>query len=147
MMGVTPRALAQFARTLDPPPLAVGANCGVGAADLVVSVLEMSGADPQLAVVAKANAGVPRIVGAEVCYSGTAELMGRYARLAADAGARIVGGCCGTACDHLAAMRAALDRTEPGPRPDRERVEAELGPLQAPAADKAPRDARGRRGR
>ncbi len=42
--------------------------------------------------------------------------MADYARLARDAGAKIIGGCCGTSCGHLAAMRQALDDYTPGPR-------------------------------
>ena len=41
--------------------------------------------------------------------SGTPELMADYARIALDAGAKIIGGCCGTTPDHIAAMRRALD--------------------------------------
>jgi methionine synthase I (cobalamin-dependent) len=145
MMGITPQALVAFARSLDPPPLAIGANCGVGASDLVVSVLGLTDGNTGIPVIAKANAGIPRVTGAHVHYSGTPELMARYAGLAADAGARIIGGCCGTGFDHLAAMRAALDAHTPGERPDVARVVSVLGPLQAPAApagDDAPRDRR-----
>lgn len=134
MMGVTPRALMEFAQALDPRPLAIGANCGVGAADLVVSVLGMTEHDAGIPVIAKANAGIPRVSGAHVHYSGTPELMARYVELASDAGARIIGGCCGTGFEHLASMRAALDAHRGGSRPDEARVVELLGPLQAPAA-------------
>jgi methionine synthase I (cobalamin-dependent) len=134
MMGVTPQAVVEFAQTLDPRPLAVGANCGVGAADLVMSVLGLTAHAAGMPVIAKANAGIPRVSGAHVHYSGTPELMARYAELAADAGARIIGGCCGAGFDHLAAMRAALDAHRPGERPDEARVVEMLGPLQAPPA-------------
>ena len=59
---------------------AYGANCGVGAADLLVSILAMSEADPDAALIAKANAGVPHWRGAEIHYSGTPELMERLRR-------------------------------------------------------------------
>jgi methionine synthase I (cobalamin-dependent) len=134
MMGVTPEALVDFASTLDPQPVAIGANCGVGAPDLLISVLGMTARGAGIPVIAKANAGIPRFVEAEICYSGTPELMARYARLAADAGARIVGGCCGTSFAHLAAMGLALRSHRRGPRPDPATVIAELGPLQAPGA-------------
>jgi 5-methyltetrahydrofolate--homocysteine methyltransferase len=80
-------------------------------------------------VVSKGNCGVPQFHGAEIVYSGTPELMARYAVLAADAGARIVGGCCGTTPEHLAAMRAALDQRAPGERPTVESIVAGVGPL------------------
>jgi 5-methyltetrahydrofolate--homocysteine methyltransferase len=72
---------------------------------------------------------VPHFVGTEVVYSGTPELMANYARLAMDAGARIIGGCCGTTPAHLAAMRAAIDAHVPGEPPTLETIIDEIGPL------------------
>ena len=95
MMGLAPAVFARAFEDLTPPPLAVGANCGVGAADLVVSVLAMTEADPDAIVIAKANAGLPQWRDGHLHYSGSPELMQRYIALAIDAGARIVGGCCG----------------------------------------------------
>ncbi len=132
MMGHAPGALAQDLTALDPPPRAIGANCGVGAADLLASILEIAAAVPGAVVVAKANCGVPRVTGDAVVYSGTPELMQDYARLARDAGARIIGGCCGTSPGHLAAMRKALDAHAPRQRPDLATVIAAQGPLVAP---------------
>ena len=86
--------------------------------------------------------------GDKVEYTGTPELMARYAHMAIDAGARIVGGCCGTAPEHLRAMRAALDSHHAGARPTLETVTAAIGPLVAPpneAGDDTPRRGRGRR--
>jgi methionine synthase I (cobalamin-dependent) len=137
MMGVTPEALVEFAQRLDPPPIAIGANCGVGASDLVMSVLGMSAQAAGIALIAKANAGIPQFVGAEIRYSGTPELMADYARLAAAAGARIVGGCCGTGTEHLGAMHDALAHYMGEARPDEATVTARLGALQAPRAKTA----------
>lgn len=130
MMGMLPDAFASFAATLPTAPLAIGANCGVGAADLLVSVLGMG--DAAVPVIAKANAGIPVVQGDQVIYSGTPELMEIYAHLAIDAGARIVGGCCGTTPAHLAAMRRALDAHATGPRPEIAAIVAALGPLVQP---------------
>jgi 5-methyltetrahydrofolate--homocysteine methyltransferase len=134
MMGLAPAAFAELALGFDPEPLAFGANCGVGAADLLASLLAMSAARPEAVLIAKANAGVPQWHGAHIHYSGSPELMGAYAGLAVDAGARIVGGCCGTKPAHLAAMRRALDAHRLGARPSLEEIVAALGPLVAPAA-------------
>src|SRR5580700_6334016 len=68
MMGVAPAPLAELACGFDPPPLAFGANCGVGAADLVMSILAMSQARPEAVVIAKANAGIPQWHGAHIHY-------------------------------------------------------------------------------
>jgi 5-methyltetrahydrofolate--homocysteine methyltransferase len=133
MMGVTPEALVDFAAGLDPAPVAVGANCGVGASDLLVSVLAMTAQHPDRVIIAKANCGVPQWHGDHIHYSGTPDLMAGYARLALDAGARIVGGCCGTSNVHLAAMRQSLDRYQPGERrPDTGQIIEMIGPLVAP---------------
>jgi 5-methyltetrahydrofolate--homocysteine methyltransferase len=134
MMGVAPVALAELVATFEPPPFAVGANCGVGAADLMMSVLAITEAHPEAVVIAKANAGIPQWRGTHIHYSGTPELMASYACLAADAGARIIGGCCGTSPAHLAAMRQAIDRHSKDKRPDEAAVVKALGELVAPPA-------------
>ena len=132
MMGISPASMATSTLGFSPRPHGVGCNCGVGASDLVCSVLAITEAEPGAVVIAKANCGVPRVKGDSVVYTGTPELMAEYARLARDAGARIIGGCCGTSAEHLAAMRNALDRHTPRPRPDVEQVIAALGPLVSP---------------
>ncbi len=129
MMGLAPADLHSVFDGLAVAPLAYGGNCGVGASDLLMAAISMTDAAPGDRIVAKANCGVPRFVGTEIVYSGTEALMGEYARLAADAGVAIIGGCCGTSPSHLAAMRAALDQRVPGPRPDLDRVVATAGPL------------------
>ena len=133
MMGVAPAALGALVEGFDPMPLAYGANCGVGASDLLVAILAMSAAKPDAPLIAKANAGVPQWHGAEIHYTGTPELMQVYAGLAVDCGARIIGGCCGNEPAHVAAMRRGLDAHEGGPRPSIEAIVAALGPLVAPA--------------
>ncbi|MBI3506587.1 MAG: betaine--homocysteine S-methyltransferase [Proteobacteria bacterium] len=138
MMGMQPHALVDFATALIPPPLAVGANCGVGASDLVVSILAMTASLSAIPIVAKANAGIPTVHGDHVHYSGTPETMTRYAHLAIDSGARIVGGCCGTSPVHLAAMRRAIDTHLAGARPARSTVEAQLGALVSPPVEGEP---------
>ena len=134
MMGIAPSAMGEIASEMSPPPVAVGANCGVGASDLLFSVLDMTEAgatseNGNIAVIAKANCGVPRVSGDQVIYTGTPELMGEYAKLAIDSGARIIGGCCGTAPEHLTAMRAAIDEHKKGQRPSLDQVVAATGEL------------------
>jgi methionine synthase I (cobalamin-dependent) len=129
MMGVAPAAFSELVEAFDPAPIAFGANCGVGASDLLAAILGMKSGG---ALIAKANAGVPQWHGAEIHYSGTPELMERYAGLAVDCGARIIGGCCGNSPAHVAAMRRGLDAHATGARPDVEAIVAALGPLVAP---------------
>lgn len=127
MMGLKPDMLESVFEGLSIPPLAIGANCGVGASDVLISVTEMK--DFQNLVVSKGNCGIPKFHGTTISYSGTPELMRDYATLAADAGVRIVGGCCGTTPDHVAAMRYGLDHRTPGPPPTLEDVITKIGPL------------------
>lgn len=148
MMGLAPDALVAVFDGLAVPPVAIGANCGVGASDLLVSVLSMAAGDHRgCAIVAKGNCGIPQFQGTEVVYSGTPELMGRYAVLAADAGARIVGGCCGTSPEHLTAMRHALDARVPGDPPTTDRVVETIGPLSNATPDGAAQPTARRRSR
>ncbi|MEM8749595.1 MAG: betaine--homocysteine S-methyltransferase [Pseudomonadota bacterium] len=148
MMGIAPSELQDIASEMASPPLAVGANCGVGATDLLYSILDMTAdAKSNIAVIAKANCGVPRIAGDEVVYTGTPDLMASYARLAIDAGARIIGGCCGTSADHLAAMRAAIDSHKKGDRPAHQDIIAATGELVNPISSAEPAGAKTSTGR
>jgi 5-methyltetrahydrofolate--homocysteine methyltransferase len=129
MMGLAPSDVAAFAATLAHPPVACGSNCGVGPAETVLTVLNMARAAqrPEL-LVAKGNCGIPQWAGGHICYDGTPELMAAYARRALAAGARIIGGCCGTTPGHLRAMRAALESCDPQAAcPPLEELVAELG--------------------
>ncbi len=130
MMGLSPAELAKMCREATEPPLAFGANCGVGAPDLLAGLLSID--DDALdgaVVVAKANCGIPVFEDGKISYTGTPELMANYARLAFDAGARIIGGCCGTTPIHIVAMRKALDTHAKGARPSLEQVESQLGKI------------------
>jgi len=145
MMGLAPNTLAAQFADLSVEPLAIGANCGVGASDILVSVLEMTGAANP--IVCKGNCGIPKFEGTTITYSGTPELMAKYARLAVDAGARIIGGCCGTSPEHLRAMAESIAGYARGQAPSVESIVATIGPLtnKAPSADGGP-SGRRRRG-
>lgn len=145
MMGVLPNQLGAILAAEPVAPLAQGANCGVGAPDILVTVLEMQGAGAP--IVSKGNCGVPQFVGTEIVYSGTPDLMARYAALAVDAGARIVGGCCGTSPEHLVAMRGAIDAHTPGERPTVEQIVEAVGPLTNALPTAGGGERRGRRNR
>ncbi|MCP4982468.1 MAG: betaine--homocysteine S-methyltransferase [Gammaproteobacteria bacterium] len=120
---------------------ACGTNCGIGASEVVATILNMQACKPEGSadpiLVAKANCGIPEFIDGEIHYNGTPEIMARYAIMARDAGARIVGGCCGTSPLHVAAMRHALDHTAPGPAPGIEDVQRELGEVTAGAQAQA----------
>lgn len=148
MMGLLPKDIHSVVDGLEREPLGVGANCGVGASDILVSLLDMTETKPEATVIVKGNCGIPEFRGSEIFYSGTPELMSDYVRLAVDAGAKIVGGCCGTSFEHLAAMRKALDAHRKESRPTLETIIERIGPLRNKAAkENSPETTEGRRSR
>ena len=109
MMGVTPADYAQFAAEIGLDM--AGANCGVGPAELMDSTQGLIAAGIDIPVVAKGNCGIPQYVDGAIHFHGSPELMAQYALYARDAGATIIGGCCGTTPEHIAAMVSALGST------------------------------------
>jgi 5-methyltetrahydrofolate--homocysteine methyltransferase len=151
MMGLTSADMVKMVGKLPNPPIAFGANCGVGASDLLRTVLGFAAAGPDLPMIAKGNAGIPKYHDGHIHYDGTPDLMADYAVLARDAGATIIGGCCGTMPAHLEKMRAALETRPRGDRPTLENITAAMGGFSSASdgtdgAGPAPRERRGRRG-
>ncbi len=152
MMGVTSAAMAEMVEKLPNPPIAFGANCGVGASDLMRTVLGFASTGTARPLIAKGNAGIPKYHDGHIHYDGTPELMAEYAVLARDAGVQIIGGCCGTMPEHLRAMRAALESRPKGPRPTLDQISEQLGGFSSASdgtgddANAPKRERRGRRG-
>ncbi|HYC38670.1 MAG TPA: betaine--homocysteine S-methyltransferase [Usitatibacter sp.] len=131
MMGVKPADAMRLSKTLPARPIAFGANCGIGPSQLIDSVLGLAqGSEPGDVIIAKSNCGLP-VMGDDmrVRYDGTPEVMATYARFARDAGARIIGGCCGTTATHVRAMAQALAGGRKGAAPTYEEIERKLGPI------------------
>lgn len=147
MMGLHPKDIHGVVDGLGAPAIAVGANCGVGASDILASLLDMTEAKPDATVIVKGNCGIPEFRGSEIYYTGTPELMGDYVRLAVDSGARIIGGCCGTSFEHLAAMRKALDAHQKAERPTVEAIVERIGPMRNKLASESGAEAAGGEGR
>lgn len=152
MMGVTSSSMAEMVERLVNPPIAFGANCGVGASDLMRTVLGFAATGTERPIIAKGNAGIPKYHDGHIHYDGTPELMAEYAVMARDAGVRIIGGCCGTMPEHLRAMRVALESRPKGNRPSLEVIQAKLGGFSSASdgtgddAGAGRRERRGRRG-
>ena len=152
MMGLTSAAMADMVAKLPNPPIAFGANCGVGASDLLRTVLGFAAQGADRPLIAKGNAGIPKYHDGHIHYDGTPELMAEYAVLARDAGVRIIGGCCGTMPEHLVAMRAALESRPKGERPSLEMITMALGGFSSASdgtgdtSGEPKRERRGRRG-
>jgi methionine synthase I (cobalamin-dependent) len=106
MMGVSPEQAveAMVAWGAD----AVGGNCGNGPDELVPVIEKMRTVDPEAVLVAKSNAGMPELVDMRAVYRADPPSMAAYGVQLHEAGARIVGACCGSSPDHLRAMHAAL---------------------------------------
>ncbi|MGR3757619.1 MAG: betaine--homocysteine S-methyltransferase [Tranquillimonas sp.] len=133
MMGLTSAGMVEMVEKLKiDKPLAFGANCGVGASDLLRTVLGFAAQGAERPIIAKGNAGIPKYVEGHIHYDGTPTLMADYAELARNCGATIIGGCCGTTPDHLRHMREALETRPKGPRPTLDEVTARLGAFSSP---------------
>jgi len=107
LLGDTP---AQVARALHASGAdVIGVNCSSGPAQLLRILQLMRRAVPDALFSVVPNAGWPEIAGGRVMYPATPDYFGEYALAFQDAGACMVGGCCGTTPDHIKAMREALD--------------------------------------
>ena len=127
MMGITSAEMVKRVTKIDHQPLAYGANCGVGASDLLRTVLGFAAVGSNLPIIAKGNAGIPKYHDGHIHYDGTPALMADYAVLARDCGATIIGGCCGTTPAHLTAMREALETRPKATAPSLEAITQALG--------------------
>jgi 5-methyltetrahydrofolate--homocysteine methyltransferase len=132
MMGVAPAALAGWIEHASIDVVAFGANCGIGPADAVVAVAGMKTATPDAVIVAKANCGIPQVIDGAMWYPASAEDMSAYASLALDAGARIIGACCGSMPEHIAQIRKVVDSHTPADGVRLEDVDSQLGELSRP---------------
>ena len=102
MMGVSPTAMVEAIRPRG--VAAIGANCGRSLADMEQVVAELAALNAGIPLWIKPNAGLPRMVGELARYdTGPAE-MAEYARRFIEAGAGVVGGCCGSSPAHIAAI-------------------------------------------
>src|SRR5881296_2545883 len=111
----TGRPAAEVARTLRALPLqALGANCSVGSSTLYEVLEQLHAEADGLPLAIQPNAGLPSRIGERLIYLSSPAYMAEYAERMVDAGARLVGGCCGTTPQHIAAMRTMLDQKRPG---------------------------------
>jgi methionine synthase I (cobalamin-dependent) len=105
-MGVSPAAAVGALAELGVD--AIGANCGNGPDEIVPVIEKMHAAAADVTLVAKSNVGMPVLIDMRAVYPTDAPTMAGWATTMRDAGARIVGACCGSTAEHLAAMGSAL---------------------------------------
>ncbi len=108
--GATPRGTKaeEFARQLDAWGAdLIGLNCSIGPAGVLETLEKIAGVT-QRGLSAQPNAGLPRTVDGRSIYLCSPEYMARYAEKFIHAGARLVGGCCGTIPEHIHAIKQAV---------------------------------------
>ena len=103
--GTTPEVAAATLAGADADVL--GVNCGAGPVGCLDALAAMGAGPPGRAIVP--NAGHPQRIEGQFVYAAGPDYFGRMVDDMIGAGAVIVGGCCGTTPDHIAAMRAAID--------------------------------------
>jgi 5-methyltetrahydrofolate--homocysteine methyltransferase len=107
MMGVRPeQAVAELERA---GADIVGANCGAGI-DMMIELMGLMRSATTLPLWCKPNAGLPELVHGKTVYRETPEMMASKLKALVEAGAKIVGGCCGTTPSHIRAL--LLERTK-----------------------------------
>jgi 5-methyltetrahydrofolate--homocysteine methyltransferase len=87
---------------------AIGSNCGNGAENMLALVKDFR-RTTKLALVFQANAGFPKIEAGRAIYGETPDFWAKKAQAMIEAGAQIVGGCCGTTPEHIKTLRRRLD--------------------------------------
>ncbi|HEX7544044.1 MAG TPA: homocysteine S-methyltransferase family protein [Candidatus Limnocylindrales bacterium] len=106
MMGVSPEVAALEAAAAGAD--VIGTNCGNGIENMIEIVRQMHAAVPDRPILAQANAGMPELVDGVTIYPETPEYMSSRVGELIAAGATIVGGCCGTTPQHMAAIAEAV---------------------------------------
>jgi len=107
-LGHTPQKVVE--KLVDLPIDVLGINCSLGPTGVLKAFQALKEAAPNdIRLSAQPNAGWPERMGGRVMYPATPEYFGEYALAFVEAGARLIGGCCGTTPEHITQMRAALD--------------------------------------
>ncbi len=91
----------------------VGANCSEGPHDMLETVERLKAANAEMPLAAMPNAGSPRFHDDRVLYMSSPEYMAEYARRFIQAGANMLGGCCGTTPDHVRSIRDMVKALKP----------------------------------
>lgn len=108
MMGVTPVEAAHAA--MEAGADIIGTNCGNGFERMIDIVREIRTLSRDIPILVHANAGLPKNIGGVDVFPDTPEQMASLVPDLVDAGANIIGGCCGTTPDHIRAIKQAVER-------------------------------------
>lgn len=108
MMGVSPEQMAEAMLAAGADIL--GANCSLGSEEMITVIAALHAAAPDTPLIVHPNAGRPiQQDDGTVAYPETPACMAGNTKALIDAGASIIGGCCGTGPDHIRAIRKAVD--------------------------------------
>lgn len=108
MMGISPQEMV--GPFLDAGASVIGANCGNGIEGMVAIVREIRTVHREVPVLVHANAGMPVYRDGETVFPESPEDMAIHLNALVEAGANIIGGCCGTTPGHIACLRKTLNR-------------------------------------
>jgi len=111
MMGVSPEKALEGLLEMD--LVALGGNCGNGTAEIEGVIRKMRAQNQDVVLVAKSNAGMPRLEGGRAVYDATPANLAQYALNVRELGANIIGACCGSTPEHIRAMNVALRNSVP----------------------------------
>lgn len=106
MMGFSPSDMVQ--QLITEKVDIIGANCGNGFQDMIGIVKEIRMADQHIPILVHANAGIPVYKDGQTVFPETPEQMGSYVKNIIDAGANIIGGCCGTTPAHISKLKEMI---------------------------------------
>lgn len=112
VLGTPPEAFAITAASLGAD--CVGANCSLGIEGIYKAILAMSKV-VSIPLIAQANAGIPVLKGTETVFPASPEEMAGFVPRLAEAGVRVLGGCCGTTPEHIRKMGDAFRNSKPAP--------------------------------
>jgi 5-methyltetrahydrofolate--homocysteine methyltransferase len=108
MMGVTPAEMVISMK--EAGAHIVGSNCGNGIKDMIGIVRAIRDTDKNIPVMIQANAGIPEYIDGKTVFRESPEMMASFVPALINAGANIIGGCCGTTPEHIRQMGKALGR-------------------------------------
>lgn len=129
LMGNTPQSAAIISKSLGAHM--VGINCSLGPAAMVGVIQKMKEANAGYLCI-KPNAGLPEVIDGVTIYKESPEVFAQSSKEFVQFGARLIGGCCGSTPEHVAAIKAAVDKLE---TPDIEQFDVMLNTIIASATN------------
>lgn len=108
MMGISPAEMTISMKKAGAH--IIGSNCGNGTEDMLGVVREIRASDKDIPVMIQANAGAPEFIDGVTIYRESPEIMASFIPKLIEAGANIIGGCCGTTPEHIRQIGKALGR-------------------------------------